>query len=116
MSWWIMVDGVLFSPVSSITPFRFSSLGFLSYLALKEYFSLIPTRLADRQVLLWGYLAILLQYLWIYIGWYGMFLIFIPIYMFLFLPMRMVLIGETQGFLNAIGFPPVGTNVDCVYH
>ncbi len=77
--------------------------GILSFLALKEYLSLIPTRQADRHVLIWAYLAIGLQYFWVYIGWYGMFLIFIPIYMFLFLPMRMVLIGETQGFLQAIG-------------
>ncbi|UZQ54083.1 phosphatidate cytidylyltransferase [Trichothermofontia sichuanensis B231] len=75
----------------------------LSFLALKEYLSLIPTRQADRHVLIWAYVAIGLQYFWVYIGWYGMFLIFIPIYMFLFLPMRMVLIGETQGFLQAIG-------------
>jgi phosphatidate cytidylyltransferase len=30
-----------------------------------------------------------------------MFIIFIPVYVFLFLPMKMVLIGETQGFLRA---------------
>lgn len=101
-SWWIMVT--LFS-LALFLNYTVSLLffGFLSFLALKEYLSLIPTRSADRRVLLWAYLAILLQYLWIYIGWYGMFLIFIPIYMFLFLPMRMVLIGETEGFLNAIG-------------
>jgi phosphatidate cytidylyltransferase len=75
----------------------------LSFIALREYLSLIPTRFSDRRVLLWAYLAIVLQYFWIYIGWYGMFLIFIPLYMFLLLPMRMLLNGETEGFLNAIG-------------
>jgi phosphatidate cytidylyltransferase len=101
-SWWLMVTvfslALLLNRTVSILFFAA-----LSYLALKEYLSLIPTRAADRQVLLWAYLAIALQYFWIYIGWYGMFLIFIPVYMFLFLPMRMVLIGETEGFLNAIG-------------
>ena len=100
-SWWVMVTvfslALFLNRTVSIIFFAF-----LSFLALKEYLSLIPTRLADRQVLLWAYCAILLQYFWIYIGWYGMFLIFIPIYMFLFLPMQMVLIGENQGFLNAI--------------
>jgi phosphatidate cytidylyltransferase len=101
-SWWIMVSVFSLALVlnRSVSILFF---GFLSFLALKEYLSLIPTRQVDRRVLLWAYLAILLQYFWIYIGWYGMFLIFIPIYMFLFLPMRMVLIGETKGFLNAIG-------------
>ena len=77
-------------------------LGFLSFLAFKEYISLIPTRLSDRRVLFWAYLAIAIQYYWISIHWYIMFLIFIPIYAFLFLPMRMVIAGETQGFLKAI--------------
>ena len=75
----------------------------VSYLALKEYFSLIPTRRADRRVLFWAYLAIPIQYWWIYTDWYGMFIIFIPVYMFLLLPMRMVLKGETEGFLKAAG-------------
>jgi phosphatidate cytidylyltransferase len=77
--------------------------GFLSFLAFKEYISLIPTRRVDRRVLFWAYLAIVIQYYWISIHWYVMFLIFIPIYAFLFLPMRMVIAGETQGFLKAIG-------------
>lgn len=101
-SWWIMV--ILFSLAISLKhPISIVFFMFLSFIALREYLSLIPTRLSDRRVLLWAYLAIVLQYFWIYIGWYGMFLIFIPIYMFLFLPMRMLLNGETEGFLNAIG-------------
>ncbi|WP_396133588.1 phosphatidate cytidylyltransferase [Chamaesiphon sp. OTE_75_metabat_556] len=76
---------------------------FLSFLAFKEYISLIPTRLSDRRVLFWAYLAIVIQYYWISIHWYVMFLIFVPVYTFLFLPMRMVIAGETQGFLKAIG-------------
>src|SRR5258707_13981304 len=35
--------------------------------------------------------------------WYGMFIVFIPVFAFLLLPMRMVLIGETEGFLRAAG-------------
>ncbi|MBD2189136.1 phosphatidate cytidylyltransferase [Pseudanabaena sp. FACHB-723] len=101
-SWWIMVSifslAILLKQPVSIAFFMM-----LSFIALREYFSLIPTRFSDRRVLIWAYLAIILQYFWIYIGWYGMFLIFIPIYMFLFLPMRMLLNGETEGFLNAIG-------------
>jgi phosphatidate cytidylyltransferase len=101
-SWWVMVT--VFSLALFLNrPVSILFFACLSFLALREYLSLIPTRRADRRILLWAYLAILLQYVWIYIGWYGMFLIFIPIYMFLFLGMRMVLMGETQGFLNAIG-------------
>jgi phosphatidate cytidylyltransferase len=54
-------------------------------------------------VLLLAYLSIPLQYLWVYMAWYGMFIIFIPVYMMLFLPARMVLIGETSGFIRSAG-------------
>lgn len=101
-SWWVMA--VLFA--AAILLSRTAALilvAFASFLALKEYLSLIPTRRADRRVLFWAYLAIPLQYYWAATGWYGMFVIFIPVYMFLFLPARMLLAGETQGFLRAAG-------------
>ncbi len=101
-SWWVMVavfaGAVLLGTGASIV-----FLAFVSYLALKEYLSLIPTRRADRRVLFWAYLAIPVQYLWVAQAWYGMFIIFVPVYMFLLLPLRMVLAGETAGFLRAAG-------------
>ena len=45
--------------------------------------------------------AIPLQYLWAYIEWYGVFIIFIPVYLFLLLPFRAVLAGQTAGFIHA---------------
>ncbi|WP_454691946.1 phosphatidate cytidylyltransferase [Achromobacter aloeverae] len=75
----------------------------VSFLAFKEYLSLLTTRRADHVVLLWAYLAIPLQYWWVWLDWYGMFIIFIPVYLFLFLPMRMVMVGETRGFLHSAG-------------
>jgi len=116
-SWWwmagIFILAMLIDKVISLFLF-----GFLSFLALKEYLSLIPTRRADRRVLFWAYLAILLQYYWVGIAWYGVFIIFIPVYMFLFLPIRMILIGETEGFLKAAGTLHWGlmTTVFCLSH
>ena len=80
-----------------------SILAFLSFLAFKEYLSLIPTRRTDHRVLFWAYLTIPVQYYLVAKGWYGSFIVFIPVYAFLFLTLRMVLIGETQGFLRSIG-------------
>jgi phosphatidate cytidylyltransferase len=101
-SWWVMVTvmslAIALSPVVSLV-----FLGFVSFLALKEYFSLIPTRRADRRVLFWAYLAIPVQFYWIGIEWYGMFIIFIPVYMFLFLPLALLVTGQTDGFLRAAG-------------
>jgi len=78
-------------------------LAFVSFLAFKEYISMIPTRRSDRQVVFLAYLAIPLQYYWICKGWYWLFIIFIPVFVFLLLPFCMVLIGETKGFLHATG-------------
>ena len=101
-SWWVMIGifagAMLLSPLASVVLFAL-----VSFLALKEYFSLIPTRRADRRVLFWAYLAIPIHYYWVGTAWYGMFIIFIPVYMFLLLPLRMVIIGETEGFLRALG-------------
>jgi phosphatidate cytidylyltransferase len=71
----------------------------LSFWALKEYVTLLPTRRADHRALLWSFLAIPVQYYWVAIRWYGMFIIFIPVYMFLLLPLQLVLIGITRGFV-----------------
>ena len=101
-TWWLIVAvfavAVLFNRTVSV-----AVLGFVSFLAFKEYLSLVPTRRADHRVLFWAYLAIPIQFYWVWMGWYGMFIIFIPVFVFLVLPMRMILIGETQGFLRAIG-------------
>ena len=43
----------------------------ISYIALKEYFSIVPTRRTDRLILLLAYLAVPVQYYWVGIAWYG---------------------------------------------
>jgi phosphatidate cytidylyltransferase len=101
-SWWVIVllfiSAILLSGAAVLVLFAF-----ISFLALKEYFSLIPTRRSDRRVLFWAYLAIPLQYWWAYCDWYGMFVIFIPVYMFLIIPMRLVALQDTDGFLRSVG-------------
>lgn len=101
-SWWVMV----FIFVGALVIDRRLSVvvfAFISFLALKEYVSAIPTRRVDRRALFWAYLSIPVQYYWAGIGYYGMFIIFIPVYLFLLIPLRLVLAGETQGFLRAAG-------------
>jgi phosphatidate cytidylyltransferase len=78
-------------------------LAIISYLALKEYLLLIPTRRIDRGLLLFAYLAVPTQYLWAATDWYNMFLVFVPVWMFLLFPALMALRGETQNFLRAVG-------------
>lgn len=74
----------------------------ISYLCLKEFLSLVPTRRTDRNVLLWAYLAIPVQFYFIYTHWVTMFYLFIPLYMFLIMAIRMVIASNTQGFLKSL--------------
>ena len=99
-SWWCIVAVFSLNLLLSKSVSLFF-LGCVSFLALKEFFSVITVRRADRRVLFWAYLAIPLQFYFISLEWYGMFIIFIPVYMFLFLPFRMVLIGDIKNFLQA---------------
>lgn len=73
----------------------------LAFLALKEFLSITPTRRVDRRVLFFAYLSIPIQFILIWLDWYQVFIIFVPIHIFLILPIIMVLVGETDGFLRA---------------
>lgn len=101
-SWWWMIGAftlaILLNRTVSIV-----FLGFISFLALKEYLSLIPTRRIDRFVLFVAYLTIPFQYYWAATDWYGMFIVFIPVWMFLVFAALMTLKGETSGYLRAVG-------------
>ena len=99
-SWWLIIT--IFS-LAMLSPkwLAVTFFAFISFLSLKEYLTLTPTRRSDSIPLLWMYAAIPLQYLWVGMSWYGMFIIFIPVYVFLFLPARMVAVGDTQGFLHS---------------
>ena len=102
VSWWVMISIFTFAVVTT----RVVSTVFLalmSFLALKEYLSLIPTRRVDREMLLWAYLAIPVQFYLAHVGSFGLFMVFIPVWMFLFLPARITLAGHTEGFLTAVG-------------
>jgi phosphatidate cytidylyltransferase len=98
-SWWYIL-GFFTVGIMLNTTLAMFFFGFLSFLALKEYFTLIPSRQIDRRVMFYAYLAIPFQYYFAGITWYGMFIIWIPVYLFLLLPFRQVLTGETKGFLE----------------
>jgi phosphatidate cytidylyltransferase len=101
-AWWAIV--IVFSLAllgSKGTTIFFIAL--VSYLAMKEYFSLIEIRRVDRRVLFWLYLSIPIQYYFAYSGNYEAFLTFIPIFLFLFVAFRMAIAPEIQGFLKSAG-------------
>lgn len=98
-TWWVII--VLFS-LALLSPhwLALTFFALVSFMALKEFLTLAPSRQSDRIPLLWMFIAIPINYWLIGIGWYGMFVVFIPVYVFLFLPARMVVAGDTQGFLR----------------
>jgi len=98
-SWWIIIGFFTVGAMLNTTMAMFF-FGFLSYVTLKEYFTLIPSRQTDRRVMFYAYMSIIPQYYFAGIGWYGMFIIWIPVFLFLLLPFKQVLIGETKGFLE----------------
>src|SRR6266851_4515109 len=100
-SWWIMA--VLFFAAVALTPrVSIAFFGFISFWAMKEYITLLKTRAADHGGLVWIFLSIPIQYYWVAADWYGMFIIFIPVYVFLFLPMRLVMAKDTTGFIASV--------------
>ena len=98
-TWWLII--ILFS-LAILSPHWLALIFFalVSFMALKEFLTLVPSRQTDRMPLLWMFIAIPINYWLIGINWYGMFVVFIPVYAFLFLPVRMVIAGDTQGFLR----------------
>lgn len=101
-SWWVMI-GIFTLALAAGKNLSVWMFGFISFLALKEYLSMIPTRRADRRLLFWLYLTVPAQYLLVGMHWYGMFIILIPVYLFLLIPIRMILDGQTKGFVQAAG-------------
>lgn len=97
-SWWLMAS-VFFVAMLLSRRVALAFWALVCFWALKEFFSLVPGRFVDRQAIFFAYLAIPFQFYWIDLRWYGMFIIFIPIYLFLFIPFVLMSTGETKGFV-----------------
>ena len=97
-SWWWMI-ALFLGSLWAGRAWAVSLLGLVSFWALKEYVTLLKTRPADHRALVWAFLAVPLQYYWIAREWYGMFIIFIPVWMFMWLPTRLMLAKDTAGFM-----------------
>ncbi len=101
-AWWVMVAVVglafAFGKAGVIVLFAL-----LSLLALREFVTLTYTRRSDHLALaLAFYVALPVQYLLIWIEWYGLYSIFIPVYGFLLLPIVAALRADTTRFLDRI--------------
>ncbi len=74
--------------------------GASSFAALREFVTLTNARRADHWMLLAVFYVVLpMQYILIWTDWYGFYTIFIPVYVFLGMPILSVFRGETENFL-----------------
>jgi phosphatidate cytidylyltransferase len=113
-AWWMMVAvlglAMATGGIGSIILFAFTS-----FLALREFITLTPTRQGDHRTLFWIFFVILpLQYALIAIKWYGLFSIMIPVYAFLFIALRSALAGDGGRFLERMAKIQWGLML-CVY-
>ena len=104
-SWWGMCFIFLFA--STVNPIiTYIGLAFLSFFTLREVYTLLKLRDSDRSTLLVCYLSIPIQYYFAYQGWYTMFLIFIPVFMFVIIPFLLVLSGDTDDIIRSMCILP----------
>jgi len=113
-AWWWMA---LLFVVAAVTGRTVSLMLFCitSFLALREFVTIAPTRPGDHRALFWLFFIVTpLQYYLIWIGWYGLFSVLIPVYVSIFLGARTVLAGDTSRFLERTAVIQWGLMI-CVY-
>ena len=101
-SWWVMVIAIgvafAFGKAGVIALF-----GFASFTALREFVTLLSTRRSDHLALVIAFFVILpAQYYFIWIEWYGLYSIFIPVYAFLLLPIIAAARGDATDFMPRV--------------
>lgn len=106
-AWWFMVATLTVSVLlgNGVT---LAVMAMISFLALKEYLSVIPTRRADRAFLLLAYAAIPIQTVLIAAGRHDLFAVFVPLYAGILVPAAMLFGGRTEGYLRAVATIAMG--------
>ena len=117
-AWWVMV-------ALMTVAFFFGRYGMtilfalISFAALREFVTLTHSRRSDHGVLLGMFgIVIPFQYWLVWTAWYGLFVIFIPVYCFLLMPAITALHGDTERFLERVSAQQwaIMISVYCVSH
>jgi len=101
-AWWVMVVllGLAFALGKAGVILLFA---FASFAGLREFLTLTTTRRGDHWALAAAFFVMLpMQYYLIWIEWYGLYSIFIPVYVFLLLPVIAALRGDATRFMERI--------------
>lgn len=115
-SWWlissVLAAAFLFPQWVTVLVF-----GLISFWALREFITLTPTRPGDHRALFWVFFVITpLQFFLVGLGKeaYSLYSILIPVYAFLFIPIRIAFSGDAKRFLERSAKIQAGLMV-CVY-
>ena len=113
-AWWAMAAllaiAMLFGRAGAVILFAL-----LSFAAMREFLTLTAKSRADHYALAAAFFIVLpVQYYLIWIDWYGLYSIFIPVYAFLFLPIISALRSETENFLTRVSETQWGLMI-CVF-
>jgi phosphatidate cytidylyltransferase len=113
-AWWVMVAvfGIAMATggIGSIVLFFL-----MSFLAMREFMTLVPTGRADHAPLFWAFFFLApIQYLLVWAQWYGLFSVLVPVYGFVAITSRMALSGDTDRFLERTATVQWGV-MACVY-
>ena len=113
-AWWMMFAAfsasLVIGKIGTVILF-----GLISFLALREFITLIPTRRSDHGALLCVFFVITpLQYISVSMQWYPLFSSLIPLYAFLLIPILGVVSGDCKSFLERVSKIQWGLMI-CVY-
>jgi len=113
--WWMIAIFMLAIVTHRLVSFVF--LGFLCFSALREYYSLMPMKevsesktlsFRDRTSIFITYISIPLVVYIAYIEWYNLFIILVPVYLFLLVPIIFVVQNRTDGTIKSLGIISIG--------
>jgi phosphatidate cytidylyltransferase len=113
-AWWLMaaVIGIALLAGKTGVVVLFA---FVSFTALREYLTVAPTRRGDHSTLVVVFfVALPFQYLLVWIEWYGLYSLFIPVYAFLLLPTLAAFSADTRDYLQRSATIQWGLMI-CVY-
>ena len=117
-AWWVMV-ALIGAAIALGKPGIIVLFALASFAALREFVTLTRTRRGDHYALATAFFIVLpIQYYLVWIDWYGLFAIFIPVYVFLLLPVVAALRGDTTRFMTRIAEQQWGLMIAvyCVSH
>jgi phosphatidate cytidylyltransferase len=113
-AWWMM-GAILATAYFLPKGLTVAIFGFISFLALREFITITPTRLGDHRALFWAFVLFTpLQYLLVGLNLYGLYNVLIPVYAFLFVPARIALSGDYKRYLERVAKIQTGLMI-CVY-